>query len=271
MVVSSPNIPETLFEAELFGCKKGAYTGAVERKGLAEEATNGTLFFDEISEIPVTLQAKLLRFIETGYYRKLGEEREKKVNTHIICASNKNLEEEVKNGRFRKDLYFRISAYVIEIPPLRERPEDIVEIAKVYVRRNGYKITERGLEFLKALNFPGNVRELQNLLNRAMVESEARVIDESLLKELSEKASSESLSVENIMKRLKSGESFWEVVKKPFMNRELSREKVKKLIKLGLAEAGSYKKLCEIFNIELDRYHNFMTFLHKHKLIDKKK
>ncbi len=271
VVVSCPNVPESLFEAELFGCRKGAYTGAEERKGLVGEANGGTLFLDEISEIPYHLQAKLLRFIETGVYRRLGEDRERKADVQIICASNRNLEEEIEKGNFRKDLYFRVSAFVIEIPPLRKRREDIAEIAMVYLRRNGFAITEGALELLKNKDFPGNVRQLQNFLNRLMVEAESNLIDEKLVEDLSKETAEKGKRLDDIWKRLEEGESFWEVVKKPYLKRELNREEVRSIIKRGLEKAGTYKKLCKLFNIPEEEYHNFMTFLHKQKLIEKRK
>ncbi len=208
VVVSMPSLPDTLFEAELFGSKKGAYTGAEERAGLVGEADGGTLFFDEISEIPLGLQAKLLRFIETGLYKKLGEDRERKSDCKIICASNKELWNEVERGRFRNDLFFRMSAYTITIPPLRERKEDIEEIARIYLRKNGYIITEDALKILRNYDFPGNVRELQNLLNRVMSELKGKTIDEKILKSfLARKEMGDKLDI--IMKEIEKGKTFW--------------------------------------------------------------
>ncbi len=274
VVVSSPSLPESLFEAELFGCKKSAYTGAEERIGLVGEAHQGTLFFDEISEIDLSLQAKLLRFIDTGYYRRLGEEKERKADIKIICASNKNLEEEVKAHRFRQDLYFRISTYPLKIPPLRERKEDIEELTKTNLKKFGFSITRRALEKLKQYNFPGNVRELQNILHRAIQRaSETGVIDETILAdELQEKSQPTSEKIGELLKKMTEDKiSFWEAVKKPFLAKDLNRQEVREIIRRGLGEtpSGRYKELCRLFNLGESEYHNFMAFLHKHKLIDR--
>lgn len=270
VVVSSPNIPESLFESEIFGSKKGAFTGAVERKGLVEEAENGTLFFDEISEIPLHLQAKLLRFIETGTYKRLGESRERKVNTHIICASNRDLEKETESGKFRKDLYFRISVYLIKIPPLRERKEDIEEIAINYLRKNGYRIDDDAIKLLTEYDFPGNVRELQNVLNRIMVETEGRITSRDITREFTTPRKTGGDRLSEIFKAMEEGATFWDVVKKPYLARELNRNEVRMIIEKGLERVKSYKELCRIFNIPQEDYHRFMTFLHKQGLIKKK-
>lgn len=272
VVVSMPSLPETLFEAELFGSKKGAYTGAEERQGLVGEADGGTLFFDEISEIPLALQAKLLRFIETGFYKRLGEDRERKSNCKIICASNKELWKEVERGRFRNDLFFRISAYTIKIPPLRERKEDIEEIAKVYLRKNGFNITDKALDILKSYDFPGNVRELQNLLNRVMSEIKGKTIDDKVLRSfIFKKEIGDKLDI--ILEKIKNGKTFWEAVKDPFLDKELNREEVREIIRRGMkqTENGKYKELLKIFNLRDEEYHRFMAFLHKYRLIEKKK
>ncbi len=272
VVVSLPSLPESLFEAELFGSKKGAYTGAEERNGLVGEANGGTLFFDEISEIPLSLQAKLLRFIETGLYKRLGEDRERKSDCKIVCASNKDLWEEVGKGKFRNDLFFRISTYTITIPPLRERREDIEEIAKVFIRKNGYNITEGALRNLRYHDFPGNVRELQNFLNRIISEAKDKLIDENLLEAfLSKKEKGDKLSI--IIKKMETGQTFWEAVKDPFLDKELNREEVMEIIERSLekTENRKYKELLDLFNLKDTEYHRFMAFLHKYRLIKKKK
>jgi len=271
VVVSMPSLPESLFEAELFGSKKGAYTGAEERGGLVGEADGGTLFFDEISEIPLSLQAKLLRFLETGLYKRLGEDRERKSDCKIICASNKDLWLEVERGRFRKDLFFRISTYTITIPPLRERKEDIEEIARVFLRKSGYSITESALRILKNYDFPGNVRELQNFLNKVISEAKEKLIDENTLKLfLAKKEEGDKLDI--IIKKMEEGRTFWEVVKYPFLDKELNREEVMEIIDRSLekTENKRYKELLALFNLKDFEYHRFMAFLHKYRLIKKK-
>lgn len=286
VVISSTTIPDSLFESELFGHKKGAFTGALnESIGLAGEADGGTLFLDDISELPLSLQGKFLRFIDTGCYRRLGDTKERKSNCGIICATNRNLLNEVRDGRFREDLYFRISSYIIKIPPLRERKEDIEEIAKTILGKNGFSINDFALKILKEYNFPGNVRELINILKK--LQNEAifeKKIDEEIVKKVmsshislhnsisqTQRVNSEE-SVEIAHERMQRGESFWDIVKKPFLERELSKEEVKRIVFKGLerTETGSYKELCKLFNISSHDYKKFISFLHRHKIIAKK-
>ncbi len=178
-------IPEELIESELFGHEKGAFTGAVDRKiGKFEAATGGVLFLDEIGEMSLKTQAKLLRAIETGEITRVGSTKPIYVDVRIIAATNKNLEELVKAKLFREDLYYRIGVVVIKVPPLRKRKSDIPLLVEYFVERfsreNNYppkKFSTRALEFLKAYSWPGNVRELKNLVARLMTMVEEPVID----------------------------------------------------------------------------------------------
>ncbi len=154
-------IPETLFESELFGHKKGAFTDAREEKiGLIEIANNGTLFLDEVSNIPLSIQAKLLRFLETRKFRKIGEVKERESNFLLICATNENLEKLIQDGKFRKDLYYRISDFRIYLKPLREEKEEIDNLIRDFLGSN-VKFSKDALEFLYCYPFYGNVRELE--------------------------------------------------------------------------------------------------------------
>jgi DNA-binding NtrC family response regulator len=177
-------IPETLLEAELFGYEKGAFTGAVHPKpGLFELAEGGTLFLDEIGEMPLSLQAKLLRVLQDQTFRRLGSLKELKVNFRLITATNRNLEEMIKEGLFREDLYWRLNVIHIHIPPLRERKEDILPLTKFFIekfnRKYGKNLKEISQEALSALyhhSFPGNVRELENRIERGIILSEGEVL-----------------------------------------------------------------------------------------------
>jgi len=169
-----------LFESELFGYKKGAFTGAGRDKpGLLEEADSGTLFLDEIAEMPMEQQAKLLRFLENGTYRRVGETTERSCSIRLISASNKNLEEEIRDGRFREDLYFRISVFPILLPPLREREIDIPLLAHIFLKQenpeSNLKFTPEFLDGLTTLPYPGNIRELKNIISRAAILSEKTI------------------------------------------------------------------------------------------------
>ncbi len=179
VAVNCAAIPETLLESELFGYEKGAFTGAVARRiGKFEEASDGTLLLDEISEMDIKIQAKLLRAIQEKEIDRIGGKTPIKVNTRIIATSNRNLAEAVKNGMFRQDLYYRLNVVNIDIPPLRERKDDIVVLAKHFVKKYS-ELNEIPLKPLaksaeeKLLNYlwPGNVRELENTIHRAVLMS----------------------------------------------------------------------------------------------------
>lgn len=170
-------IPENLLEAELFGYMRGAFTGADrERAGLFEEATGGTLFLDEIGEMPPLLQVKLLRALQEGEVRRLGENRAREVDVRIIAATNKDLEDEIRAGRFRQDLYYRIAVVPIHLVPLRHRREEIPLLARHFVEIHNDRlhleiegIEADALRLLSDYGWPGNVRELENTIERAMV------------------------------------------------------------------------------------------------------
>jgi two-component system response regulator AtoC len=180
-------IPENLLESELFGHRKGAFTDATtDRRGLFEEATDGTLFLDEIGELPLNLQVKLLRVLQEETIRRLGDTKDVKVDVRIIAATNRDLAAEVKAGRFREDLYYRINVLPITLPPLRTRREDINLLIDHFIARNnarlGTAIRGVGNEARKLLleyAWPGNVRELENTIERAMVLSDHDVLETS--------------------------------------------------------------------------------------------
>ena len=169
-----------LLESELFGHKAGAFTGAMkDQKGLFEEAHLGTIFLDEIGEMALDLQAKLLRVLESGEFIKIGETKPTKVDVRIIAATNRNLEKEIANGTFREDLFYRISVFHIELPSLRERVSDIELIVNQFIKhfnhyyqKNIKSINQETLLFLKKYSWPGNIRELKNTIERAIILSE---------------------------------------------------------------------------------------------------
>jgi two-component system response regulator AtoC len=176
VAINCAAIPENLLESELFGHARGAFTGATaDKPGLFEEADGGTLLLDEIGELPSALQAKLLRVLEEGEIRRVGEAKNRKVDVRVLAATARNLEAEVRQGRFREDLYYRINVMRIHLPPLRQRPEDIEALARLFLQRAGERsgrvltLTPAAMAALKAHPWPGNVRELENAVERAAV------------------------------------------------------------------------------------------------------
>ncbi|HEU4612444.1 MAG TPA: sigma-54 dependent transcriptional regulator [Kofleriaceae bacterium] len=178
-------VPETLFEAELFGYQKGAFTGAVtSHNGAFEAADKGTLFLDEIGEMPMAMQVKLLRVLQTYAVQRIGSTEEKRVDFRLVTATNRDLAADVKAGRFREDLFYRIHVYPLHVAPLRERPEDIAPIARHHLamiaereKRPPLQLSSAALEKLIAYSWPGNVRELINLLERAALVAGAEPIE----------------------------------------------------------------------------------------------
>nr|WP_318381715.1 nif-specific transcriptional activator NifA [uncultured Enterobacter sp.] len=181
-------LPDNLLESELFGHEKGAFTGAVrQRKGRFELADGGTLFLDEIGESSASFQAKLLRILQEGEMERVGGDETLRVNVRIIAATNRNLEDEVRLGHFREDLYYRLNVMPVSLPPLRERQEDIAELAHFLVRKIGQqqgrtlRISDGAVRLLLGYSWPGNVRELENCLERSAVMSENGLIDRDLI------------------------------------------------------------------------------------------
>jgi transcriptional regulator with GAF, ATPase, and Fis domain len=186
--VNCASVPRELFESEFFGHVRGAFTGALrDRTGRFELADGGTLFLDEVGEIPLELQAKLLRVLQEGAYERVGDERTRRVDVRLVAATNRPLAADAAAGRFRQDLYFRLSVFPIEVPPLRERPEDIPDLTRHFLRLASRRLglpepsLNRGhLLALQAYDWPGNVRELQNVIERALILGRGRVLSFAL-------------------------------------------------------------------------------------------
>jgi two-component system response regulator AtoC len=172
IAVSCASFPENLLESELFGHEKGAFTDAkVQKRGLAEIADNGTLFLDEIGELPLSFQAKLLRFLETGEIRRVGGTKDISLNVRILCATNRPLERLVEQKLFRDDLYYRLNVLSITVPPLRDHKEDIPLLVENVVVAQGFshKFTQSSMDVLKSYDWPGNIRELKNVIERTCI------------------------------------------------------------------------------------------------------
>lgn len=185
VAVNCSSFSKELLESEMFGHKAGSFTGALkDKKGLFEEANNGTIFLDEIGEMAFELQAKLLRILETGEYIRIGDTKPTRVNVRIIAATNRNLSQEIVAGRFREDLFYRLSVFQIHLPPLRERAGDIRLLAKAFIKSFAEQLARPVVEiapaFLEALDsqpWKGNIRELRNVIERSMIVCESGYLD----------------------------------------------------------------------------------------------
>lgn len=241
IAVNCAAIPETLLESELFGYKKGAFTDAkADKKGLIFEAHEGTLFLDEITEMPLTLQAKLLRMIEEKEVRPLGDTNSYPIDVRIISTSNRDIESSIKQGRFREDLYYRLKVIDIEMPPLRERKEDIPLLIQHFIKKfseemkkNISGISEETLKRLLNYPWPGNVRELENVIQRAITLTRYETI---LLEDLPI-----TLTVEKEESLIEKG------AKERYTIDQLEREYIKRVL---LEAGGNKSKAAEILGLD---------------------
>ena len=245
VVVNCSNIPSTLLESELFGHTRGAFTGAVAaKKGFFEVANEGTIFLDEIGDIPAETQVRLLRVIQEREFTPLGDTKPVKIDVRILAATNADLKELVKQGTFREDLYYRLSVVPVELPPLRERREDILPLAQFFIRKyneeNGRKISEQiapdVLSLLENYYYPGNVRELENVIERAVVIApEDEVTMECLREEIRNPEKARQMIRESVGTsseiEISRGISFYEEVKRFEID----------LIRRALAQTGGHQ------------------------------
>ncbi|MGH9341924.1 MAG: sigma 54-interacting transcriptional regulator [Acidobacteriota bacterium] len=276
--VNCSSLPADLIESELFGYAQGSFTGAVKAKrGLFEVAEGGTLFLDEIATMPFQLQAHLLRALQEKVIRRIGETGERPVNVRIVTASNQPLEQLIRSGEFRQDLYHRINVCLLEIPPLRERSSDIPLLALHHLEAmNGREskhqtLGPEALALLSGYSFPGNVRELENIVESAYHLSPgdaitAESISSRLIGGVSPGKRRKALEAALIAEDMVCGRTqFWEAVREPFLRRDLSREDVRQIISIGLSACGgNYRQLVRHFNLPADSYKKFLAFLSTH-------
>jgi transcriptional regulator with PAS, ATPase and Fis domain len=276
VVAEITTINENLFESTMFGHKKGAFTDAkTDKTGLVQDAHKGTLFLDEVFEIPISFQAKLLRFIDKKKYRVVGESEEREADVRIVAATNKDLQKAIETNEFREDLYYRLHVLEIAIPPLRKRKQDI----KAFIMENQIylKGKEMGEDFWEAVlnhDWPGNMRELITVLKRAGILLESPITGEEIKDIIRGSGYKKSFAaipgdtwLEDIHDTLNEGKNFWEAVKEPFLNRELNRKQVRTLITEALLQTdGSYKDTLKLFNLDENEYGNFMKFLYRNQL-----
>ncbi len=256
-------LQENLFESELFGHERGAFTGADRRKtGLIEAAVRGTLFLDELGEAGPAVQAKLLRVIETGRFRRVGATNDLRADVRIVAATNRDLLARANEGHFRADLYYRLSTFVIDVPPLRERIDDIPALATSFLVRRGQTqgtqpktLSPQAIEWLQGYHWPGNVRELRNVIERAfIVAAEAPVIDcrhmpvqrSAPAKDLAMPGKSEPASDKDSPELVFAGEPTLEVIERTYLDHLLTKyqgNRRRVALALGVSERTAYRML----------------------------
>jgi DNA-binding NtrC family response regulator len=252
IAVNCAAIPEGLLESELFGYKKGAFTDAKsDKRGLILEANEGALFLDEITEMPLVLQAKLLRVIEEKEVRPLGDTNPNSFNIRFICTSNRDFKSVIQQGRFREDLYYRLKVIDIELPPLRERREDIPLLAQHFIRKFSDElkksvsgITEGALKILLNYAWPGNVRELENIIQRAITLSRDNMIHPEDLPSSLTQGTNEDILEKGLKQRYTVDQLEKEYIKKVLLEAGGNKSKAAEI--LGLDRKTLYRKLDEL-------------------------
>lgn len=293
MAVNCSGIPETLLASELFGHARGSFTGAYRDKvGLIRQADRGTLFLDELGEMSLAMQAMLLRFSETGEVQTVGLDAPAgRADVRLITATNRDLREQIAEGEFREDLYYRLNVIHIRIPPLRERDQDVLLLFRHYLTRSSDahglpcpELTAEAEQLILGYQWPGNVRELRNVTERLALRDPSRpIMPRDLPAEIRgavPAAPSIRMSeadaapgqvpqhqdgiAQHLWDQLMRGADFWEVVQKPFRAHEVTRAELAALIDRGLQETrGSYRALVRLFNLPPGDYKRFHAFLYQ--------
>lgn len=276
VTVNCPQYQEgNLTVSELFGHKRGSFTGATQdRRGCFETANEGTIFLDEIGDLHMSAQVMLLRALATGEFQPLGSDSKRRVNVRVIAATNQDPESLRVGQHFRRDLFFRLRYFLLELPPLRDRGEDWLELLDYFLfglqQKHGVRksFSQESLRILSNHNWPGNIRELSNIATMGYALSDSHVIEPHDFVSLLVDHSHHSDRVDDMFYRLSNGkESFWTTPYEKFMSRDLNRSQMRALIRRGLRDAdGSYRRLLPLFNLEEDDYQRFMDFLRHHRL-----
>jgi DNA-binding NtrC family response regulator len=299
VAINCSGIPETLLESELFGHMRGSFTGAVRDKlGLLQQADGGTLFLDELGEMSLRMQASLLRFLETGEVQRVGaESRPTRSDVRVIAATNRDLRQQIAAGAFREDLFYRLNVIRIDVPPLRDRGDDIMLLFHHFLadaaRTHGVAqptVTPDAAQLLVAHPWPGNVRELRNVAERLVLhDHEGAIRPDGLPREivglepptatLREDAASgprgtapadlppeRSARVDDLWAQLVAGETSWDFVQEAFKQRDLSRAELAGLVDRGLAHTrGNYRDMLRLVGLEASDYKRFHAFLYQAK------
>jgi DNA-binding NtrC family response regulator len=268
---------EHLMVSELFGHVKGSFTGALgAHPGVFETADKGTILLDEAGELSMGAQKMLLRVIEQKEIKPLGATEIKTVDIRVVSATHRNLQSLVDSGVFREDLFYRLNCLPVHIPSLRERGDDRLLLLEHFLARLneahgvGKQFSHEALEFLRQYSYPGNIRELRNIVETGFRMSRGEIIQlDDVITHLQNRRKSEGLffDMSDHYLRMKEGhESFWEVIRKPFLRRDLNRVQVQAIIRRGLQEAGSYKEVLKVFNVPAEEHKAFLNFLQTHEL-----
>src|SRR5262249_18069890 len=280
--------PDTLLESEFFGHVRGSFTGAYrDRPGFLEKADRGTVFLDEVGEMSLRLQGLLLRFLETGEIQRVGSAlADRRVNVRVIAASNRNLEGEIEKGGFRSDLFYRLNVIRVNVPPLRERSEDVPLLVQHFADQfsaqlglGAVRIDPGVLDQLSEYSWPGNVRGLRNIVERTMVRLKGRTVtvtdlpDELRRRPAGDTSPSElnapslpPATWEPLFDRMVTGqETFWSAVYEPFMTRDVTRHQIREIVALGLERtSGDYRALAHLFNSADADFKRFVGLLRRY-------
>jgi transcriptional regulator with PAS, ATPase and Fis domain len=278
VAVNCAGVTETLLESELFGHVKGSFTGAYrDKRGKLQLAHRGTLFLDEVGEMSLRMQALLLRFLENGEIQAVGSDSSHaRVDVRVVAATNRNLADLVSAGQFREDLLYRLRVIHLQVPPLRERPEDIQVLIRHFLQRADRRldISADALAALRLYRWPGNVRELMNVVEQVLWLSTNGVVEVEHLPlairsapgVMAPAADRRNQIGDDLYDALvKGGASFWEHVYPMFLARDITRHDLRQLVRRGLRESGGrYKSLLTLFGMPSRDYRRFMNFLAAH-------
>jgi DNA-binding NtrC family response regulator len=287
VTINCAGFPDSLLETEMFGHVKGSFTDAYrDKRGWLELANGGTIFMDEVGEMSLRMQALLLRFLESGEIQRVGSDRRlSAVNVRVITATHRRLLERIAEKSFREDLYYRLNVIHVEVPPLRERAEDVAVLLKYFLREFSSThhlpeptVSAEAMQCLTSYYWPGNVRELKNLAERLILRNRSGRIDVDLLPpevltsrraaaSAQQSAVPQTSVAEALFDRImRGGESFWAAVHEPFLARDLTRADLREVVRLGLEHTrGNYKLLTTTFNMPAEDYKRFIGFLRKYQ------
>ena len=278
LAVNCAALTDSLLESELFGHVKGSFTGAYRDKpGKLQVAHRGTIFLDEVGEMSLRMQAMLLRFLENGEIQSVGSDgHTTRADVRVIAATNRNLPELIAAGQFREDLMYRLRVIHLEVPPLRDRREDIRPLVNHFMRRTGRFVTftEEAMQLLVRHRWPGNVRELHNVIEQAVLMTDRDVVDVEQLP-TAIRASSPLLVPARERRRqvadelytaiVSGGYSFWDHIYPLFLSRDITRHDMRELVRRGLATTrGNYRALLKLFGMSNGDYKRFLNFLAAH-------